>query len=115
MILPNPATLLKVSYGTQAKYNALASKENGTFYVLTDNHKMFVKLPDFDPFELNAATAATANAVVQNLTFTTTANGGDSAGTYNGSTSSLVKTVGCNTIGALPYDKGIYGIAFNNE
>ena len=108
-------TLLKVSYGTKAKYDAVASKVNGTLYVITDQHRMFVKLPDLDPFELNASEAAVANSVAQTLLFSNAAGGGDAAGAYNGSTGSTTKTVGCVTIGALHSSKAISGVAFSNE
>jgi len=108
-------TLLKVSYGTKAKYDAVASKVNGTLYVITDERRLFVKLPEIDAFELNASQASVANSVAQNLLFVSTANGGDVAGAYNGSTGSSVKTVGCKTIGALHSSQAISSVAFANE
>lgn len=108
-------TLLKISYGTKAKYDAVASKVNGTLYVITDEHRLFVKLPELDAFELNSAQASVANSVAQNLVFVSTVNGGDVAGAYNGSTGSSVKTVGCKTIGALHSSQAISSVAFANE
>ena len=113
--MPAETTLLKIAYGTKAKYDAVASKVNGTLYVITDQNRLFIKLPDVDAFEINAANATQADAVRQSLTFTNDETLGNSAGTYNGSASSAVKIVGCQTIGALHSNKGAKAISLTND